>query len=230
MTESVLSIQTWNIGLNPANTFLTILGGLMTSCGDVTSSTQCRLLRCSLISRQTSQLLAVPDNTLWYLAILGNTWQYLAIPGNTWQYLSLLGNTWQYLAIPVNTCKYLTILLQHCPILNNTYQFLTIPNNTWQTWYQFVSPGSDKASSITARYHHNTDLMVFVCLVSSRYWFWEFLQNLWCSSPIIHYYNTFLWIFAFRFLGRPHLAGQMRIQYDSVCNCQLFVWQVLWRL
>jgi len=80
------------------------------------------------------------------------------------------------------------ILLQYFPMLNHTYQFLTIPNNTWQIWYQLVSPGINKASSITAitipvlwRYRHNTVLMIFVCLLLSQYRFRWFSQNLRCS-------------------------------------------------
>ncbi len=76
--------------------------------------------------------------------------------------------TWQYFSIPGDTWQYLSILLQYFPILNCTYQYLTIPNNTWQTWYQLVSPGIAKPSSIAtkmipvlSRYRHNTVLMVF---------------------------------------------------------------------
>ena len=89
---------------------------------------------------------------------------------NSWQYLKILDDTWQYLAIPDNTFTILSNTKQYLTILNNTYQFLTIPNNTWQTWYQLVSPGIHKASSIAAnmipvlsRYHHDMVLMVF-CL------------------------------------------------------------------
>ncbi len=103
-------------------------------------------------------------------------------------------NTWQYFVIPGDTWKYLTILLQYFMILINTYQFLTIPNNTWWTWYQLVSPGINKASWITTNtipvsiwYHHDMVLTVFCLsgLVSSQYWFWQFLQNLQCLVGIV---------------------------------------------
>jgi hypothetical protein len=62
------------------------------------------------------------------------------------------------LAIPDNTFS----------ILSKTKQTLSIPNITRQPWYQLVSPGINKASSIAAnmisvlqRYHLYRDLTVF---------------------------------------------------------------------